>query len=38
MDVSYSSLLAMLESLTPVKQTGDTHFPMNKGPSHAALI
>lgn len=37
MDVSYSSLPAMLEPLTPVKQTGDTHFPLNKGLSSTHL-
>lgn len=28
----------MLEPLTPVKQTDDTHFPLNKSPYQAALI
>lgn len=38
MNASYSSLLAMLEPLTRVEQTGDTHFPASKGPYQAALI
>lgn len=37
-DVSYSSLLVMVEPLTPVTQTGDSHFPLSKGPYQAALI